>query len=122
MTQKSQHTTTEHPKPLTKHIGHIPFDAAIRQLVPDGNRKATLALFQGQVSFSGLRHWRKGRRSIPQWAKDMLATELAHGARRYTQARLELEAAPDTRQMAHNIIAHNARQKEKGRSKAAPSE
>lgn len=121
MANNAQHATIGHPLHHNRHSGHRAFDAAIRQLVPSANRKDTLALFHNQISFSGLRHWRKGRRSIPQWAKDLVAEALAHGARRYEQSLAELQAAPRVSHLGYapNILAWNARQKEKAGDKPA---
>jgi hypothetical protein len=62
-----------------------PIDRALRRLVPNGSRKAILALFDNRVTWSAIRHWRKGRALPPQWAvnclRDYVAPVLAIEAR-----------------------------------------
>lgn len=45
----------------------------IRELAPTGKPQEVLALFDYRVTEGAVRHWRAGRRGIPQWALDCLA-------------------------------------------------
>src|ERR1700732_3617003 len=41
-----------------------------------GRIKGLLALFQNRVAYVTIRNWRRGTRRTPQWALDVMATEL----------------------------------------------
>ena len=49
---------------------------ALRYLVPLGDRKSILALFENRVTFGAVHHWKKGRRHLPQWARELLTKKL----------------------------------------------
>lgn len=73
--------------------GRLALTQAIAFLVPSGKRKEVLAVFHNRVSWSGYRHWRAGRRPVPEWA--MLAVqERLQVTKRQCEALTELTAAP----------------------------
>ena len=53
------------------------FNRALALLVPNNNHRALRAVFDNRVTVRAIRHWRKGRRRIPQWARDCLTQRLA---------------------------------------------
>lgn len=55
---------------------HEKFDAALRLLVPDGDHKSILALLDNRVTWSAVKHWRKGRNAIPEWVNARIAQEI----------------------------------------------
>ena len=59
-------------------------------------RKAALMAFYG-VSWSAIRHWRRGRRRAPQWAVDKTIAELERRSATLLMAAADLknERAPD---------------------------
>lgn len=65
-----------YPKKLAVNDGRRVCATAIPLLVPSGNRRQILALFENRVSWSGYRHWRAGRRGMPEWALTALETKL----------------------------------------------
>ena len=58
----------------------LPFSAlwsAADNDAPYAGRRATLlALFENRVTWSTIRHWQTGRRTMPDWARDILRAEL----------------------------------------------
>lgn len=42
----------------------------------DGRRKAMVAALDGLASYEMIRHWRRGKRQAPQWARDLLRAKL----------------------------------------------
>ena len=43
----------------------------------DGRRKAILAALNHEATWDQVRSWRRGRRAVPQWARELLASKLA---------------------------------------------
>ena len=109
-----ERTTAGHLDALdTKPVLRTPMDAAISSVVPSGNRRAILAIFENRITWGAIRHWRKGRRTPPQWARKLIAEHLAHGARRYAQPLEALQSLPVSIGYVDNIAACRASQMEK---------
>lgn len=43
----------------------------------DGRRRAMLEALDNQATWGQIKHWRAGRRQVPQWAIDLLKRKLA---------------------------------------------
>ena len=71
-----EHVASSQPRAVPHEI----FDQAVRLACPDGTHKSLLALFENRVTIRAIRHWRKGRRRPPEWAKERLRKVL--GAQR----------------------------------------
>ena len=94
--------------PLKEYNLTPPMDRAIRVLAPSGSRREILALFDTRVTWSAIKHWRRGRAKPPQWAVDYLQSRVA--------PILELEAqAPTGAALMAWLEAHGRRPKEKAR-------
>ena len=65
------------PAPTRADNQTAPMDRAIRALVPSGERREILALFDNRASWSAIRHWRAGRWGPPAWAVDCLQQRVA---------------------------------------------
>ena len=50
---------------------------AIAAFVPSGSHAEICALFHNRASITTIRHWRLGRRAMPQWAWDILKARAA---------------------------------------------
>lgn len=57
------------------------FERAILMLVPTRKHREICALFDNRVAYGTIKHWRRGRRDPPQWARDLLAARLEQDAR-----------------------------------------
>jgi hypothetical protein len=70
-----EQSAAKHPaqtaKNIRPHIVRIAIEA-----VAGTRRKDVLALFQGRVTWSAVKHWRAGRTVIPLWAATILADRL----------------------------------------------
>lgn len=69
-------------------LANIPF-----HLSRDGRRAAMLAALDYGASWGQIKHWRAGRRHVPQWVKDMLARKLAARRMADEQAESDIRAA-----------------------------
>jgi hypothetical protein len=72
---------------------HEKFDAALRLLVPDGEHERIVALFDGRVSYSAIKHWRKGRNAIPIWVQERI-TQAMQPIERLCQELKKMPAPP----------------------------
>jgi len=53
--------------------------------IRDGRRKAILAALNHEASWGQVREWRRARRAVPQWARELLASKLAKRAESLTR-------------------------------------
>ena len=51
----------------------------------DGRRKAILAALNHEATWDQVRSWRRDRRAVPQWARELLASKLAKRAESLTR-------------------------------------
>ena len=92
---------TEHPGWLNAYrVPRTKFDAALQTLIEipnrvkrDGRYARMVAALDGAATIGQIRHWRAGRRRVPQWVKDLLAKKLADRAERSAKAKDDAEAA-----------------------------
>lgn len=90
----------KHPGSFQVYTVTPAIDRAIKALVPSGRRREILALFGNRVSWSAIRHWRKGRAKPPQWVVDQLQ-------QRYAAPIMEIEpAAPNGAKLLAWLEAH----------------
>ncbi len=116
MASKRKRTTIGHPHlPTSEPLSPHPIDAAIRSLVPSGSRRDILALFDNQITWGAIKHWRKGRHAPSAWAKERITIALTEQAKRYLHPLETLRATPDPIPYASNIPACRAAQMEKAR-------
>lgn len=91
----------EHPGWLNAYrVPRTKFDAALQALIEipsrvkrDGRYALMVAALDGGATIGQIRHWRAGRRRVPQWAKDLLAKKLADRAERSAKGKSDAEAA-----------------------------
>lgn len=101
-----------HETPATRGAP-LPIAAALKRLVPSGRRADLIALFDGRAPWLTIRDWRRGRRSIPQWARDLLQ-EKAQQLHRDVDAILAVAPrGPGCRAGLKNLMAWHARNKDK---------
>ena len=76
---------SEHPGWLNAYrVPRTKFDAAMQALLDfssrvrrDGRHAKMVAALDGGATIGQIRHWRAGRRRVPQWADDLLQTKIA---------------------------------------------
>lgn len=83
--------------PKLRMAPHTPLQRATALLWPHGiddypgPRYGLYHLFKGRAAIYTIRDWRRGRRRLPQWARDILIAELEKRAEALTQAARELQ-------------------------------
>jgi hypothetical protein len=100
-TQSSKRSPGRVPRPTPISYATPPMDRVIRVLVPSGSRREIRALFGDRVSWSAIKHWRKGRTKPPQWAVDRV--------RQHAAAIFELQDASEPGAALMAWIAKNGR-------------
>jgi len=82
----------DYAAPTQNDPAPIPFAHALELIAPwvnsprpgmmryPGRNALIAAALQGRASFEAIKGWRYGRRSAPQWARDMLASHLERDA------------------------------------------
>jgi|HubBroStandDraft_4_1064222.scaffolds.fasta_scaffold00027_53 hypothetical protein len=70
----------EHPEPLPNAAAPPPIEQLILHLVPSRKHSEIVRLFDGRVGYSTIKHWRRGRREAPEWAREMLIAKLEERA------------------------------------------
>lgn len=86
-------------------------DSAVRVLMPSAQHKDTAALFNDRVSCHTVRSWRRGVRSVPQWAIELAAARLmAHGQQILALATMPAQSGPGKGcKAARNLHRYRAR-------------
>jgi len=54
-----------------------PIEKALCILAPGGSPQLVLAAFDNRTTLHTIRDWRRGKRAIPQWARDLLKAKAA---------------------------------------------
>jgi len=97
----SERAPIEHPSQLNSYrVPRTKFDEAIHALteVPyklarDGRRQLMIAALDKQATWGQIKHWRAGRRKVPEWVKQKLKEKLAARAHRAASGIDAAEAA-----------------------------
>ena len=74
----------EYPRIVAGAPGRNPVTRIIRSLVPNGDERATVALFNNRVSAAHIRRWRAGVRPVPSWAIELLRQKAENAAKLIT--------------------------------------
>jgi len=72
-----------------------PIDQLIRNLVPSGRHRDILNLLDNRVTWSAVKHWRKGRRGTPRWVVERFQALIAPA--------LELQPGPGIEAGKYNL-------------------
>ena len=102
MTQNGQPRV---PRDSRISSGPQEFDRCLLTLVPSRNRVAIRQLFNNRASWSAIKHWRKGRRRVPDWAREALSGQIARSASALQERQQSLAGLP--RQMPADIAQLN---------------
>ena len=95
------HASPEHVESFAWYrVPRTKFDAALHALteIPfrlsrDGRRAAMIEALDNGATWGQIKHWRAGRRRVPQWAKDLLSKKLAERLERSAKGKSDAEAA-----------------------------
>ena len=87
----------EYPANFTRQAVPAAFQRAIDLLWPalgeyEGRHKNLIAALAGRVTWGQVKHWRKGRRATPRWARQILAQKAKEKAAALLDAAAVLES------------------------------
>ena len=91
MTKNRERTTPYHSAPFDTVLVPHPLERLIRLVCRTRNRQAILALFNHRVTWGSIKHWRKGRRPVPEWAREAINKAAAPKIEELTRLREALQ-------------------------------
>lgn len=103
-TAKQEHGAQSYLAPSPDRRASVPFEAGVQALLPWSNsprhdlpsypgRTALLRAALGdRVPYNTIKKWREGKRTAPQWARDLLASHLENHARQCAETAAALRA------------------------------